>query len=88
MALREDIKGQTESTELLVGALDHIEARGHLLQLVPDRAKRLKLMNALGQQGFVAWNSTLGKYELTKSGRQRLVASRQPAAKEVRAASG
>jgi hypothetical protein len=37
-------------TEPLLTALEHIEKRGSLLSLVPDRRQRLGLMKALTQQ--------------------------------------
>jgi hypothetical protein len=61
-----------EPTEPLFAALEHIEKRGSLLWLVPDRAQRLGLMKALTKQKLVAWNPTAAKYELTTLGAQCL----------------
>ena len=55
------------SAEPLLTALVHIEKRGSLLSLVPDRRQRLEWMGALTKQGFVRWNVQDAKYELTSS---------------------
>ena len=68
-AVREEKKPQ-KLAESLLSALEHIEERGSLLGLVPDRAERLSLMKALADQEFVAWNAKAAKYELTSWGRQ------------------
>jgi len=88
MTLRENVAAQNGSGELLRGALDQIDERGSLLRFIPDRARRLELMNALGQQGLAAWNRALVKYELTETGRQGLAAYRRLAEKPARAAGG
>lgn len=77
---------QTPAVEPLFGALDHIAERGSLLWLVPDRAQRLGLMNAIGKQGLVAWNRARGKYELTQAGRLRLADYRRLTQRQVSAA--
>jgi hypothetical protein len=70
-AVREKTDTQ-EPTEPLLAALEHIEKRGRLLLLVPDRAQRLGLMKALTKQKLVAWNAAVTKYELTPLGAQSL----------------
>jgi hypothetical protein len=63
-------KKQQKLAEPLLTALEHIEERGSLLGLVSDRAERLRLVKALADQEFVAWNAKAAKYELTSWGRQ------------------
>ena len=53
------------------GALQHIEKHGSLVRDFPDRAERLRLMKALIEQGFVEWNKSVGKYDLTALGREQ-----------------
>ena len=57
--------------EVSGGALQHIEKHGSLLRHFPDRAERLQLMKALIEQGFVEWNKSVGKYDLTALGREQ-----------------
>jgi hypothetical protein len=59
-------------SEPLVSALEHIEKRGSLLSLAPDRSQRLGLMKALTEHSLVCWSVPSGKYELTSVGRQYL----------------
>ena len=70
-AIREK-RGTQKPAEPLSAALEHIEERGSLLWFAPDRTQRLGVMKAMTGKGFVAWNATAGKYELTPLGRQRL----------------
>jgi hypothetical protein len=65
-------RGRGGSAEPLLTALEHIEKRGSLLSLLPDRGQRLGLMKALAQQKLVSWNAGAVKYELTGLGQQCL----------------
>jgi len=60
-------------------ALEHIEERGSLLWFAPDRVQRLALMKAMTEKGFVAWNATARKYQLTPLGRQCLAGDQRTA---------
>jgi hypothetical protein len=77
-AMRER-SGTQEFAEPPPAALEHIEQRGSLLWFAPDRAQRLGLMKAMTEKGFVAWNATAGKYELTPLGRQHLAGEQRSA---------
>jgi hypothetical protein len=55
--VRRDAGNAQASAEPLSTALEHIEKRGSLLSLVPDRGQRLEWMGALTKQD--------AKYELT-----------------------
>ena len=57
-----------KSAEPLLSALEHLQARGSLLSLVPDRAQRLGLIRAMSRHGLVQWERTLCKYALTALG--------------------
>ena len=63
--VRRDAGNAQASAEPLLTALEHIEKRGSLLSLVPDRGQRLEWMGALTKQRFVRWNAQDAKYELT-----------------------
>jgi hypothetical protein len=67
------------SAEPLLAALEHLQASGSLLSLVPDRAKRLGLTRAMSKQGLIQWDGALHKYALTSLG-QRCLTERQGAA--------
>ena len=70
-------KGDLETTlELILVALEHIEARGSLLLLAPDHAQRVRLMKRMTEFKLVAWNAAAKKYELTPFGCQCLAARR------------
>ena len=60
--VRRDAGNAQASAEPLSTALEHIEKRGSLLSLVPDRRQRLEWMGALTKQGFVRWNVLGGEY--------------------------
>ena len=70
-------RGDSETTlELILIALEHIEARGSLLLLAPDHAWRSRLMKLMTEFKLVAWNAVAKKYELTPFGCQCLAARR------------
>jgi hypothetical protein len=77
-AMRENRDTQ-EPAAPFSAALEHIENWGSLLWYAPDRAQRLRLMKALTEKGFVVWNATERKYELTTLGDQCLAERRQAA---------
>lgn len=53
-------------------AMQHIKARGNLDGFPADRGERLALVSTAARQGFVAWNKSRGKYELTSHGHRHL----------------
>ena len=70
-------RGDSETTlELILIALEHIEARGSLLLLAPDHAWRIRLMKRMTEFELVAWNAVAKKYELTPFGCQCRAAHR------------
>ena len=72
-AVRE--RGDSQTTlELILVALEHIEARGSLLSLAPDHAWRVRLMKLMTEFKLVAWNAVAKKYDLTPFGCQCLAA--------------
>ena len=74
-AVRE--RGDSQTTlELILVALEHIEARGSLLLLAPDHAWRIRLMKRMTEFELVAWNAVAKKYELTPFGCQCLAEHR------------
>jgi hypothetical protein len=56
----------------LLAALAQIEMRGSLVGLVPDRTKRIGLMQAMSVNKLVTWNAMTRSYELTSFGHQCL----------------
>ena len=74
-AVRERDDSQT-TLDLILAALEHIEARGTLLLLAPDHAWRVRLMKLMTEFELVAWNATAKKYELTPFGCRCLAARR------------
>jgi hypothetical protein len=73
---RREEKDPQKPADPLMAALDHIEKRGSLLWLVPERAQRLGWMKELTKQKLVAWNAAAAKYELTTLGGQCLAGRR------------
>ena len=55
--VRRDAGNAQASAEPLLTALEHIEKRGSLLSLLPDRGQRLGLMKALAQQKLDSWKA-------------------------------
>jgi hypothetical protein len=53
-------------------ALQHIKDDGNLDRLAATRSHRLALMTTATRQGFVVWNRSADRYELTGFGQQRL----------------
>jgi hypothetical protein len=74
-ATRERDDSQT-TLELILVALEHIEAHGSLLLLEPDHAWRVRLMRRMTEFELVVWNAVAKKYELTPFGCQCLAARR------------
>jgi hypothetical protein len=70
--IREQRDISKPSLETLQIALTHIEKRGSLLELVPDRAQRLEWTRALADERLVIWNRAAAKYEIAPLGRLRL----------------
>jgi len=76
---RREVRNAQAAAEPLLSALAHIEKRGSLLSLVPDRVQRLGLMKALTQHKLVSWNAGAVKYELTGLGHQCLAENAESA---------
>jgi hypothetical protein len=66
----------SETLELILVALEHIEARGSLMLFASDHAQRVRLMKRMTEFKLVAWNAVAKKYELTPFGCQCLAARR------------
>jgi hypothetical protein len=77
MTVREAQDSPKNSAPAVSDALLHIAQRGHLLSLISDRLRRVKLMKAMTDQGLCVWNKAAAKYELTALGRRCLAQSRQ-----------
>jgi hypothetical protein len=58
-------------------AMEHIKARGNLDGFPADRGERLALVSTAARQGFLVWNRSRGKYELTGHGHRHLRALRR-----------
>jgi len=66
----------SETLELILVALEHIEARGSLMLFASDHAQRVRLMKRMTEFKLVAWNAVAKKYDLTPFGCQCLAARR------------
>ena len=71
-----ETRGTQTSLELILVALEHIEARGSLLSFTHDHAQRVRLMKVMTEIELLAWNAMTKKYELTPFGCQCLAAHR------------
>jgi hypothetical protein len=69
-------------------AMEHIKVRGNLDGFPADRGERLALVSTAARQGFVVWNRSRGKYELTGSGHWHLRALRRAGRNALRARQG
>jgi hypothetical protein len=77
MTVREADGSPNASAAVVSDALLHIAQTGHLLALVADRVRRVKLMKTMTDQGLTVWNQAAVRYELTAFGRRCLAHSRQ-----------
>ena len=77
-----------KSAERLLSALEHLQARGSLLSLIPNRAQRLELLRAMSRHGLVQWDRALRKYALTPLGKQCLGEYQAAANARVHGATG
>jgi hypothetical protein len=66
----------SETLELILVALEHIETRGSLMLFASDHAQRVRLMKRMTEFKLVIWNAVAKKYELTPFGCQCLAARR------------
>jgi hypothetical protein len=69
-------------------AMEHIKARGNLDGFPADRGERLALVSTAARQGFVVWNRSRGKYELTGPGHRHLRALRRAGRNALRERQG
>jgi hypothetical protein len=68
---------------LSMDMLAYVEKSGRSFGFPAPRLERLTFVKAAIMQGLIAWNRTLGKFELTTQGQKRLAEHRHTTASEV-----
>jgi hypothetical protein len=76
MSRSDTVREKDSQIELILVALEHIEARGSPMLFAPDHTQRVRLMKRITEFKLVAWNAVAKKYELTPFGCQCLAARR------------